>query len=145
VPEKWQTLRRADPSELNEEEKELLKRLAHEFISDTDLKPARLRPISSLQFDMQDTPGFTRFAQMIRNTCRLHSGLTPKERQDIVEELYTYELVRTYLPGSRLTSVEQDVLTSISTETPKILPSALLRQLNKDVAEKRRQETEGIR
>lgn len=64
--ERWQVLPSTDPSELNDEEKELLKRLVHEFISDTDLKPARLRPISSLQSEVQNTPDFTRFAQMIK-------------------------------------------------------------------------------
>ncbi|VTU20975.1 hypothetical protein RA8CHR_02242 [Variovorax sp. RA8] len=142
--EKWQELQRADPSGLSAEEKELLKLLVREFISDTALKPARLPPISTLQSNVK-TPDFTRFAQMIRNTCRLHGGLTSKEREAIVEELYTYEFVRIYLPGSKLTSVEQDVMASIASDKPTILPSELLKQLNEDVAEKRRQDTEGVR
>jgi hypothetical protein len=142
--EKWNELSRADQSHLNEDDKELLKQLAREF-RDTELKPARLRPISALQSDVQNTPDFTRFAQMIKNTCLLHADLTTKQREDIVEELFVYEFVRVHLPGARLTSVEQEVLASVAKEKSKALPSELLKQLNEDVAEKRRQETEGIR
>jgi hypothetical protein len=82
---------------------------------------------------------------MIKNTCLLHADLTTKQREDIVEELFVYEFVRVHLPGARLTSVEQEVLASVAKEKSKALPSELLKQLNEDVAEKRRQETEGIR
>jgi hypothetical protein len=142
---KWQELPRADSIGLSAEEQELLKVLVHEFSSDTELKLPRLRPISSLQSDVKKTRDFTRFAQAIRHTCRLHTDLTTKQRKEIVEELFVYEFVRVHLPGARLTSVEQEVLASIAKEKPKTLPSELLKQLNEDVAEKRRQETEGIR
>lgn len=144
--EKWNELAPADQRMLNDDEKELLRQLASEFASasDIDLKPVRLRPIPSLQPDAQKAPDFTRFAQKIRNTCRSHTDLTPKERTEIVEELYMHEFVRHHLPG-KLTNVEQKVVASIGEENPKILPSELFEQLQKDVAEERRKATEGIR
>ncbi|MGK6307269.1 hypothetical protein [Variovorax sp. DT-64] len=138
----WQRLRHADPSELGADQ-DLLKLLAHEFIS-TDQKPARLRPISALRSDVKSTLDFTRFDKMIRHICRLHDDLRPEEHEEIVRELYSYELVRLYLPGS-LTPVEQDVLASMFKEKPATLPSDLLTQLVEEVADKRREKTEGIR
>lgn len=143
--ESWKTLQHADPSKLSPEQQDLLNLLVREFISNTDLKPARLRPISSLQSDVRDTPDFTRFDQLIRKTCRLHTRLTEEERNGIVEELYTYEVVRVHLTGPMLTSVERDVLSSISEEKPKMRPSELLKQLQEHVDEERRGATEGIR
>jgi len=132
---------------LDEELQQRLNYLEYEFDDKTHLTPARLPPMSVLggSSDAQ-TLDFSSFDEMIRETCRkLHSHVAREDRQKIVEELFVYEFVRTYLPLPTLTPVEHEVLASIPEKVPKILPTQLLSTLADEVEQKRRKDAEGLR
>lgn len=136
-----------DWSELSGEAKNRLKRLEYELNSHAQLKPPALRPISDLQVDGTDAPDFTRFDRVAEAACRFRDAgaLTKEEREQIVQELFVYEFVRTHLPLPRLTPLEDKVMASIFKENPHILPVEFMQTLGSQVAEKRSGAAEPLR
>ena len=136
-----------DWGELSDEAKNRLKNLEYEFDDNTQLKTPVLRPISDLQIGILNAPDFTRFDRVAQAACRFRDAgaLTKEEREQIVQELFVYEFVRTYLPLPMLTSLEDKVMAAVSREKPHILPSELMQTLASQVAEKRSEATAPLR
>ncbi|NDZ15788.1 hypothetical protein C7T35_36740 [Variovorax sp. WS11] len=124
-----------------------IENLRHELDDQIDLRPARLRPMSSLGTDIQDTRDFTTFDRAIDRKLRRHPELKEDEekRQQIVQEKFVYEFQRLYLPLPIVTRVEKDTLASIRKEEPGILPSQLTQKWIERTAQKRADDTEGVR
>ncbi|MDR6860054.1 hypothetical protein [Variovorax guangxiensis] len=124
-----------------------IENLRHELNDQIDLWPARLRPMSSLGTKIQDTRDFTSFDRVIDRKLRRHPELRgdEKTRQQIVQEEFVYEFQRLYLPLPILTRIEEDSLASIRKEEPDILPSQLTQKWVERIAQKRADDTEGVR
>ncbi|WP_162573933.1 hypothetical protein [Variovorax sp. PBL-H6] len=132
-----------------EEEVQKTERRAH-LLSARDrpdpLHP-RLRPIPSLKRDAQKTPDFTCFDQMIRQTTGLLANaqaLTHQTRDQIVQEIFVDAFLRAYFPGV-LTPVEFAVLASLDNEDSKTVPSERKQTFVQEVAETRREASDGYR
>lgn len=103
--------------------------------------------MSSLGTKIQDTRDFTSFDRVIDRKLRRHPELRgdEKTRQQIVQEEFVYEFQRLYLPLPILTRIEEDSLASIRKEEPDILPSQLTQKWVERIAQKRADDTEGVR
>ncbi|WP_068676318.1 MULTISPECIES: hypothetical protein [unclassified Variovorax] len=137
------------PISLEEEVKKTERRAHLLSARDRDPSPlhARLRPIPSLESDVQKTPDFTCFDRMIRETTSLLAraqALTLQTRGQIVQEIFVDAFLRAYFPGVR-TPVELAVLASLNNEDSKTVPSERKQTFVQEVAEARREASDGYR
>lgn len=136
------------PISLEEEVKKEERRTQLLSARDSDPGPLhpRLRPLHNLQSDVQ-TPDFTCFDRMIREaTCLLANAqaLTQQTRDQIVQEVFVDAFLRAYCPSIR-TPVELAVLASLDSEDSKTVPSERKQTFVQEVAEARREASDGYR